>query len=117
MRTRWSDQEIADLSLPWTEFRQAHPHRTYDSYEVKRRRVNGGSAGTAQARAESAERARTTLLVAAILELIEAWAQDRRARYQTRDRVRSVMNSQKVRMEKRRELIAALEHQLEASGG
>lgn len=117
MRTRWSDQEIADLSLPWTEFRQAHPHRTYDSYEVKRRRVNGGSAGTAQARAESAERARTTLLVAAILELIEAWARDRNVRYRTRDRVRSTMNKQAAGMQKRRELVAALEAQLEASHG
>lgn len=48
MATPWSPAELLDIELlSWTQFREKYPHRTYDSYEVKRRRVKKDSAGGA----------------------------------------------------------------------
>ena len=40
-RKPWSETELADLqTLPdWRTFHAFHPRRSYDSWEVKRRRV------------------------------------------------------------------------------
>lgn len=45
-RQFWTEDEVADLGLSWAEFSARHPNRSYDSYEVKRRRVPGGTAGS-----------------------------------------------------------------------
>lgn len=38
--TAWSEAELADVvRLDWPEFRQKYPSRTFDSFEVKRRRL------------------------------------------------------------------------------
>ena len=47
---RWTEDEIAALRRfgphGWAEFSAAYPDRSYDSWECKRRRLYGGSAGT-----------------------------------------------------------------------
>lgn len=44
--SKWSAAEMADVKvLDWPEFHERHPARSYNSFEVKRRRVPGGSAG------------------------------------------------------------------------
>lgn len=47
-RRHWTEMELSAIEsgLPWSIFHRFHPERTYDSWEVKRRRVAGGSAGT-----------------------------------------------------------------------
>lgn len=46
---RWTPEEIATLVAlglnDWAGFHQQHPDRSYDAWEVKRRRLAGGSAG------------------------------------------------------------------------
>ena len=44
---RWTEQELADLAAhrdDWLAFSALHPTRSYESWEVKRRRIPGGSA-------------------------------------------------------------------------
>jgi len=44
--TKWTDEEKRDAqTMGWASFRAAHPARSYDSFEVKRRRLVGGTAG------------------------------------------------------------------------
>ena len=50
MKTPWTLDEIEDISLGWQHFQVLWPHRSYDSWEVKRRRVLGGTAGTRRAK-------------------------------------------------------------------
>lgn len=45
-RRPWTSAEIEDIGLGWNEFAVRYPHRSYDAWEVKRRRLAGGSAGT-----------------------------------------------------------------------
>ena len=47
MRYPWSHAELAALryGLSWRQFHERWPDRSYDSWEVKRRRVVHGSAG------------------------------------------------------------------------
>lgn len=49
-RARWTSEELADLSRlgpkDFAGFSALHPQRGYDSWEVKRRRLFGGSAGS-----------------------------------------------------------------------
>jgi hypothetical protein len=45
MRNFWQPQELKDLALPWPDFHELWPSRSYDAYEVKRRRIQNGSAG------------------------------------------------------------------------
>lgn len=74
-RMPWSADELDDLAIlgpdNWTEFHKRNPLRSYDSWEVKRRRLFGGTAGTKPAtvvparlvsRAESALRIMTELV-------------------------------------------------------
>jgi hypothetical protein len=42
----WTPEEIGFLNLSFPEFHAMFPGRSYDAYEVKRRRIAGGSAGT-----------------------------------------------------------------------
>jgi len=46
MRKPWSEAELEDVGLGWDRFHNLHPDRSYDSWEVKRRRVAGGTAGS-----------------------------------------------------------------------
>ena len=48
IRHKWSETELSDLEsgLSWPDFSAKHPTRSYDSWEVKRRRIAGGSSGT-----------------------------------------------------------------------
>lgn len=77
-RMPWSADELDDLAVlgpdNWAEFHRRNPSRSYDSWEVKRRRLFGGTAGTKPAhpvparlvsRAESALRTLTELVKAA----------------------------------------------------
>lgn len=42
-RIPWTEQEIVDvLILPWSAFRGKYPHRGFDSFETKRRRLMKG---------------------------------------------------------------------------
>lgn len=49
-RKAWSLEELADLErigpADWASFHALHPHRSYGSWEVRRRRLPSGSAGT-----------------------------------------------------------------------
>lgn len=58
-RTPWSADELDDLALlgpdNWAEFHRRNPNRSYDSWEVKRRRMFGGTAGTKPAHAVPAK--------------------------------------------------------------
>jgi hypothetical protein len=49
-RMPWSQDELDDLAIfgpeNWSEFHRRNPARSYDSWEVKRRRMFGGTAGT-----------------------------------------------------------------------
>jgi len=39
-RKAWGRTEMLEAAiLTWPEFQKRHPHRSYDSWEVKRRRV------------------------------------------------------------------------------
>lgn len=52
---RWTEQELQDLRThgdDWLGFSALHPGRTYESWEVKRRRIPGGTAGARAAQAQ-----------------------------------------------------------------
>lgn len=74
-RTPWTKEELADIELGWPHFHELWPHRSYDSWEVKRRRV-GASAG--QSRRKYGRR-KADQLAERILKVIEAYlAEERR---------------------------------------
>lgn len=78
-RTPWSAEELDDLSMlgpeNWAEFHRRHPHRSYDSWEVKRRRLFGGTAGTRPARAVPIKLVyRATQALRTLTDLVEAAA-------------------------------------------
>ena len=65
---RWTDEEVADLRACGNDFKafQAkHPDRDYNSWEVKRRRLPGGSAGTTERAARRAAEERALVQVPA----------------------------------------------------
>ena len=68
-RQRWTDEELADLNLSWAAFSAKHRNRSYDSWEVKRRRVAGGSAGSRLA--TRGQRVLTQRAIAALSTLAE----------------------------------------------
>lgn len=75
-RRTWSEEELLLLKdgASWEDFNTAFPGRTYDSWEVKRRRV-GGSAG--QSRAYGLRKADE--LAESILMVLEKYLEKRRA--------------------------------------
>lgn len=74
-RQPWTEAEVADLSLSWAAFSARHPSRSYDSYEVKRRRIRGGSAGSRLVtRAERVLTLRAIEGLKALTEFVEAQA-------------------------------------------
>lgn len=61
---RWTEEELADLAaLDWPTFSAKHPERSYNSYDVRRRRLPGGSAGTQANRQAAAQSALARALV------------------------------------------------------
>lgn len=49
MRQPWTEEEVQfvrEHPTDWEAFHAEFPTRTYDSWEVKRRRLGGGSAGS-----------------------------------------------------------------------
>lgn len=77
-RLRWTSAEIEDVGLGWNEFAVRYPHRSYDAWEVKRRRLAGGSAGTDR-RMTIAARVRLVGAVKAMRTLADyfAWVAER----------------------------------------
>lgn len=74
MKHRWTTDELTDLSLlTWEEFNTKYPYRTYDSWEVKRRRINGGSAGTRQVHVSLAEQERVVAAVNELAAFVSRW--------------------------------------------
>lgn len=74
-RQPWTDQELADVSLGWSAFSERHPARSYDSWEVKRRRVPGGTSGTRMAtRAERVLLLRAVEALHVLTDFVEAKA-------------------------------------------
>lgn len=74
-RQPWTEAEVADLGLPWPAFSERHPGRSYDSYEVKRRRVAGGTAGTREStRRQRVLLVRATEALHALTDFVEAHA-------------------------------------------
>lgn len=70
-RRPWTEIEVDYLAsgVPWDAFHATFPQRTYDSWEVKRRRVLGGTAGSnkrsIEAHRKAAKRAERALRVLA----------------------------------------------------
>lgn len=70
-RRPWTETELDAVTsrFPWSAFHLLFPDRTYDAWEVKRRRVSGGSAGSnrraIEAHRTASERAERALRVLA----------------------------------------------------
>lgn len=76
-RQPWTENELLALQegIGWEQFHLMFPQRSYDSWEVKRRRVAGGTAG----RRESTRRERVLSIRAleglrALTDFVEAHA-------------------------------------------
>lgn len=77
MRTRWNSDELEDLTmLNWDEFQTKYPYRTYDSWEVKRRRIDSGSSGTRVPRVVLDVQRRADILAMDIMTAVSKWASD-----------------------------------------
>jgi len=46
MRSPWTEEETQAVMLDWASFHALFPERSYAAWEVKRRRVPGGTAGS-----------------------------------------------------------------------
>lgn len=73
-RIFWTPDELDDLaSLNWIQFKAKYPYRTYDSYEVKRRRIASGSAGTKVPNVLLVERELASKLAEDVLNAVDRW--------------------------------------------
>jgi hypothetical protein len=80
-RIKWSQDELIDLTnLTWTEFHHKYPTRSYDSWEVKRRRIPSGSAGTRVVVAQLVEREHAVQLARGVLKVVEDWVKETESR-------------------------------------
>lgn len=75
-RRFWTANELDDLAvMTWDQFHALYPHRSYDAWEVKRRRVNGSAGSKTLESAAFLERMLGRQLVMNILSAIETYVQ------------------------------------------
>lgn len=88
-RQPWTEEEVQflrDFPNNWEAFHTEFPTRSYNSWEVKRRRLNGGSAGTRDSRPQ--RYVESDRLALAMLELLAGYVEGRLSRETEFDRIR-----------------------------
>lgn len=107
MRQPWTEEEIQFLrEFPnnWQAFHVEFPTRSYNSWEVKRRRLNGGTAGSQDGRPQ--RYVESDRVVLAMLELLAGYVESRMARDTELHRIRQARTRLKDR---RKALLAQIE--------
>lgn len=107
MRQPWTEEEVQfvrEHPTDWEAFHEEFPTRSYNSWEVKRRRLSGGSAGTRDSRPQ--RYVESDRLALTMLEVVALYLEARGLRDTELHRIR--MAKARIR-DRRKAMLAKIE--------